>query len=1257
MTKKNGTMYGIKNPLGEVSMKMNAMRSIKSAGWLANVHRVLIFAVIVSMVMPFGLIQPGRSEATGTTNGLAVFNINTTTPQKSDFTASSNTFAAAAATVAGAIPSFMVNRSANTRTENIVGYVTTGGVLYIMRWNGTTWSNEWNVTVGGNGVNGRRFDIDYEISGRAMVVYSTNAAGSTGNEMAYRIWDGAAWTAAANINSARLTGAQGVGSIKLASRPGTNEIALMAQDTGTGALNTGTLTALIWNGTAWGDEVPITLNAAMPTTAANPGLIQYDNFGLAYESLSGELVLAWSQQGAAINAFITHNPATGWDAAVGTMPGTQRAMQQLYLVSNPRTNQIMAIAVRSGTAGIYGYIWSGGSWNAQTSLAITMIAAATPQKHWATGQWLTVGGVEYGVAVAQTSTAGTIGYNVFNSSTSAWLGTAGTTTGVGATNGLSWVDSDYDTITPDTLMLTGNYLNGTNILLSRRMVFTAASPTFNWTTPTGAQLTTALTTTAVQNFSFAYSRLDTTPPVTSGVTIDSPVYTTFMGSPFNFHGDLADFESPVTACQVCVKSASECISTDTWIAGTLTGTGPTYTCTATNVSTYSNGGAITSGDVVFVDIRGTSTGGQNANGGTSASKTMDKTGPTGGSLTVTPGTDQNSLTWTAATDAQSGLAYYELRFSPGATAPVDCNSGTVAYSGTGLSYTHKVTPAAGGYSYRLCAVDNVNIKSAGVTGTGLPVWGSTVTCGRCHGDATSFPDGSARNVPDGAFVGSHEAHAVNIQTACSVCHVNPATTDHRNGSIEMLATIKSGSYSKTSPITQVNNPVTGTCSNISCHGANNPTPQWGVGTAGCVDCHNGTINTSVAQTIDATVTTRRNVVAEFGQASNHVRSKTGGVTNNDCAVCHMEGNPTTGKTNPTYHMNGYIDLRDPDSGNPIQDATHNGANPGAYTSSGTALNANATLTNRLVRFSRNLTSNVIEIQARSIMINQCLHCHDANGASAGFVAPGGNATNPFNATTANMPAGRVMDVDTHFATTNRAYHPIKGKQNNSYTQGTRMVAPWNIAKTNGNTTSWGYLMTCWDCHTADSATGTITLTVTAHGSAITANANSQNTVELRGVVWRTGAVASTNATTLCVKCHNGYDSSTATNHSTGSAFSNSGSSSMSVFLRYGCTYCHSDNPDPTKATRAGGRSADVHGYNVGYNGAAYNTANGYGFIRNASTSENGSGFQLTPASVGGTAQTTACFGTVGATNLTNGTTSCGVNNMGPNEVFSVGGTY
>ncbi|MEK7453169.1 MAG: hypothetical protein AAB614_02965, partial [Patescibacteria group bacterium] len=47
--------------------------------------------------------------------------------------------------VAAATIRHTIIKASPTRDEMIVGIQTTGGALYIQRWNGTSWSNEWNV--------------------------------------------------------------------------------------------------------------------------------------------------------------------------------------------------------------------------------------------------------------------------------------------------------------------------------------------------------------------------------------------------------------------------------------------------------------------------------------------------------------------------------------------------------------------------------------------------------------------------------------------------------------------------------------------------------------------------------------------------------------------------------------------------------------------------------------------------------------------------------------------------------------------------------------------------------------------------------------------------------------------------------------------------------------------------------------------------------------------------------------------------------
>lgn len=582
---------------------------------------------------------------------------------------------------------------------------------------------------------------------------------------------------------------------------------------------------------------------------------------------------------------------------------------------------------------------------------------------------------------------------------------------------------------------------------------------------------------------------------------------------------------------------------------------------------------------------------------------------------------------------------------------VNLNTDNPTYNGSSTTGAAGATKTPGS-AVGSCA--NVYCHSSGNLGTGSNLtfrsvaWnGTAIGCDGCHGNQAGkahpiYTNGGAGNVN----ANSHVAHVENAGKTCDICHyetttdtaIPPATvrTDlspsrHINRTENVtFNTSKAGASATWTAGTK-------TCSNLACHG----NVQWG-GTLGCVDCHAVAMTSPVAQSIDSTVTQRRAIVPEFQLASNHVRNKSGGVTNADCGVCHMEGNAADGSKNPTYHANGYVELRDPDTGTLIQQAQWSGTGAGSFAS--TATDA------RFVRFSRNLSTHLQNdtnyLNLAGVQINHCLKCHDNGGAaSTSARVTGGTATNPFNATAGGIPGGRVVDVYSQFATTNRAYHPILGKQNNSYAANTRMNAPWNISKTNGNSTSWGYIMTCWDCHAPNGATGTLTSTVTAHGSAISATGTTNNAVELRGYIWRTGAVGSANNTTLCIICHAGYDTQTASNHGTGSAFTSNTNNGMTLYLRYACYYCHSAGP--TKPARPI-PAADAHGYNTRSNGTNFSAANyGYAFIR--SEGFYGKGYYHSVLKVGATNYTPQCTGFSG----TNGSTNC-AKSMGN---YTPGGVY
>jgi predicted CxxxxCH...CXXCH cytochrome family protein len=167
----------------------------------------------------------------------------------------------------------------------------------------------------------------------------------------------------------------------------------------------------------------------------------------------------------------------------------------------------------------------------------------------------------------------------------------------------------------------------------------------------------------------------------------------------------------------------------------------------------------------------------------------------------------------------------------------------------------------------------------------------TVTaCTDCHGQPPA--DGSARNTPAGAVIGSHVKHATDQGIACTVCHGDTTSggTDfaHRDGNIQTASPIHSGTgaYSKGTSFAQSNSPTMGTCSNIYCHSnvqSTNGTaaadtfasPEWGSGAVACDSCH--------GQDADET-----DGMPDSGSHNVHAGSQVGEM-NYACTVCHNNG--------------------------------------------------------------------------------------------------------------------------------------------------------------------------------------------------------------------------------------------------------------------------------------------------------------------------------------------------------------------------------
>ncbi len=442
-----------------------------------------------------------------TSNGHLLFSNNTTTPQHRTYSAASNTFTAATNPPAGAGQTWMVLRSAPTRDEQLAGYVTTGGVLYVLRWNGSAWSAEWNVTVGGAGVNGRRFDIAYEKTlGRALVVYSTNTTGT--NELAYRIWDGAAWSAATPFDSLRLTGT--ANAIKLAPRvaAGSNEIAMAVADTNSD------LTAMSWSGSGWVMEPAAAISAAVQLTLAAG---DNDNFDLAWASSTGnDLFVIWSDtvpQQYSIRYTRTNATSGTWAAA--TSWGTGRsAPLQMIAVPDPNSDNILFAFNRGASTSIYARFWNGTALTTVATPTGTGIAPAANRRTIA-GGWLTSGAAKVAILFWMNNAAANnrIDYNystdVSTFSTSQSFTFTGTSPGE-----KRWMDFVADPFGADTGMLT--FSDANNDLWARRLVY-GGGTTFTWTNADGGNaLTTTLANNTTENFSFDYDRQVPTTTIATG---------------------------------------------------------------------------------------------------------------------------------------------------------------------------------------------------------------------------------------------------------------------------------------------------------------------------------------------------------------------------------------------------------------------------------------------------------------------------------------------------------------------------------------------------------------------------------------------------------------------------------------------------------------------------------------------------------------------------------------------------------------------
>jgi hypothetical protein len=150
---------------------------------------------------------------------------------------------------------------------------------------------------------------------------------------------------------------------ELVPRPGTNEFALVALD------DDQRLAAAVWDGTQW--THPILL-----ATQVNQ-LADFKAFDAAFESLSGDLVVAWGYSQFSEETRYAQLVRSTDTWVTGQFVSTDALGKSLALASDPTTNRIIGIFGEATTDDDVGVsVWNGNGWSDTAEMTLTGLPAS-----------------------------------------------------------------------------------------------------------------------------------------------------------------------------------------------------------------------------------------------------------------------------------------------------------------------------------------------------------------------------------------------------------------------------------------------------------------------------------------------------------------------------------------------------------------------------------------------------------------------------------------------------------------------------------------------------------------------------------------------------------------------------------------------------------------------------------------------------------------------------------------------------------------
>ncbi len=481
----------------------------------------LLFVLVILATIFMGIVPSASAVAQG--DGTIVYGEGTvTTPRNRTWTQASTSWGAEASSpVAAATIRHVITKASPKKDEIIVGIQTTGGVLYIQRWNGTSWSNEWNVTVGDGNL--PRFDIAYEKnSGEALVVYGGNVA--TTNELRYRTWSGSAWTAATNLDPIRTSGT--VQAVRLKSHAGTlnNDIGLAWGDSNLD------LSATYWNGSTntWAAEAGGALSTSLAVVGTATALTTF-SFDVALESTTGDMLVAWGNNGTQDIVYITRSVGSGgaWSSSV-TNTAALEEPTDLDLVSDPNSDYIAYANISDNTTGADASTWNGTGWDAFSNFDTTTGTVAAGTKNISVS-WMRSGVQDRAVVVYEdAATSAGLDWVFYNKNTNTWSATqTDFTTAPAPLTDIKSQRQITNPFNPAQAMLVA--VDSGSDIFAKRLTFDGTNFTWSSSEPSGTAL--ELTASSITGFSVDFTYAQYVPgPLTvdivdaAGSSVASPAF-------------------------------------------------------------------------------------------------------------------------------------------------------------------------------------------------------------------------------------------------------------------------------------------------------------------------------------------------------------------------------------------------------------------------------------------------------------------------------------------------------------------------------------------------------------------------------------------------------------------------------------------------------------------------------------------------------------------------------------------------------------